>query len=610
MCKYHQDTDDISFQYLVAGSNEPVTGIIQFVGNDDKTFHPLDFNFDGKVSLPDYATFLANYSISLTGKTAAEQYNLGDLDRDGKHTVRDFVQFQQLFKLVRVADALAAGVEIPEPTAALMLALAVVLVGTTRRRAWPLAIALVVAGLGAPSAIGAPLNETFEGITLLPSVEENPTPGVWSDVGPRGWKVDRSGVPGYTQGSNNDGVKEWAGWTFANKDWWVASADDQDRSLFTKASGTVLIADDDEWDDANHPKESYYSTYITTPRLDVLPGVAAGQVRLMFDSSWRPEGFDDWILPGQTAATNNQTATVEVSYNGGPFQNIFTWDSKTGSPTFHDYNVNESVDVSLNYNGAPNTSLQVRFGLLNAANDWWWAMDNIKVNNVNVIVPVSPTLRIDTTSGLAEIVGAGIAPEMINSIGITSVNGNLGPQGNVGLSFSKPDSVDGPDADSIVGNNIGESWQLASSGANAFTEFFLDGNSPYVLGRTDSLGRIFNPATSVANRDVAFTYTTVDGEVLPGPVQYVTIASDADFNNSGTVDGADFLIWQRNNGGAGTNATGDADGDGDVDATDLVFWKQRFGQAPAVAAGTSVPEPMPWYWRRLAPSPLDFAGVG
>lgn len=72
--------------------------------------------------------------------------------------------------------------------------------------------------------------------------------------------------------------------------------------------------------------------------------------------------------------------------------------------------------------------------------------------------------------------------------------------------------------------------------------------------------------------------------VATAPVQ------DADFNNDGKVDGADFLIWQRGQGGAGNNGAGDANGDGQVNAMDLGIWKTAF--TSAVTAGASgVPEP-------------------
>ncbi|MBA3482880.1 MAG: hypothetical protein H0T51_13810, partial [Pirellulales bacterium] len=68
--------------------------------------------------------------------------------------------------------------------------------------------------------------------------------------------------------------------------------------------------------------------------------------------------------------------------------------------------------------------------------------------------------------------------------------------------------------------------------------------------------------------------------------------NDADFDNDGDVDGADFLTWQRGLGTGTTNAQGNADGDSDVDAADLAVWKSMFGQTGlASAAGAPVPEP-------------------
>jgi hypothetical protein len=73
---------------------------------------------------------------------------------------------------------------------------------------------------------------------------------------------------------------------------------------------------------------------------------------------------------------------------------------------------------------------------------------------------------------------------------------------------------------------------------------------------------------------------------------------NADFNADGIVDGADFLVWQRNSTLLvnATNSQGDADGDGDVDADDLTLLKNLFGTttAPppmAVARIAAVPEP-------------------
>ncbi|WP_172992032.1 autotransporter-associated beta strand repeat-containing protein [Lacipirellula parvula] len=67
---------------------------------------------------------------------------------------------------------------------------------------------------------------------------------------------------------------------------------------------------------------------------------------------------------------------------------------------------------------------------------------------------------------------------------------------------------------------------------------------------------------------------------------------DADFDNDGDVDGADFLTWQRNFGTAGDNAHGNANGDGTVDGLDLAVWRNQFGAgSPANVAASAIPEP-------------------
>lgn len=75
----------------------------------------------------------------------------------------------------------------------------------------------------------------------------------------------------------------------------------------------------------------------------------------------------------------------------------------------------------------------------------------------------------------------------------------------------------------------------------------------------------------------------------------IPVASSADFDLDGDVDGADFLIWQQNqgtnNGKRAVLDLGDADYDGDVDSDDLAIWKSQYGTVPAIAVSASVPEP-------------------
>src|SRR4051812_48078260 len=83
--------------------------------------------------------------------------------------------------------------------------------------------------------------ENFDGLAYGPNREEteHPADHVWTNVPPTGWVKDDTQVPGYNNpdlpppplpdpppdplpgpgNEDNNGVTEWIGWTFANRDW-------------------------------------------------------------------------------------------------------------------------------------------------------------------------------------------------------------------------------------------------------------------------------------------------------------------------------------------------------------------------------------------------------
>ncbi|HMP06982.1 MAG TPA: choice-of-anchor Q domain-containing protein [Lacipirellulaceae bacterium] len=69
-------------------------------------------------------------------------------------------------------------------------------------------------------------------------------------------------------------------------------------------------------------------------------------------------------------------------------------------------------------------------------------------------------------------------------------------------------------------------------------------------------------------------------------------AATADFNSDQSVDGHDFLLWQRGLGTPapqGARTDGDADGDLDVDHHDLAVWMAQFGQPALLPSAVSSP---------------------
>ena len=228
--------------------------------------------------------------------------------------------------------------------------------------------------------------ENFDSVELGPNVDEQAvqSDAAWTAEGPAGWEVDRSGVPGNSEEHvgyqpdedgdgfpDNDGVSEWAGWSFADYKWWVQVAGDQTRSQFTLAKNVVAVADPDEWDDSPHAPSAdnqWYKTWMATPEIDV-SGIPAGTLFARFHSSWRPE-FD---------SNYHQEGYILVSYDGAEPVEMLTWVSDPNSENYHDHNQNEIVTVPLNNpDGASNAKLT--FGMREAGNDWWWAIDNLVVN--------------------------------------------------------------------------------------------------------------------------------------------------------------------------------------------------------------------------------------
>lgn len=132
----------------------------------------------------------------------------------------------------------------------------------------------------------------------------------------------------------------------------------------------------------------------------------------------------------------------------------------------------------------------------------------------------------------------------------------------------------------------GESWTLISSGALNLPERRLTAGDTVTFANTTSYTSYKIVFPSVKDAAASNSMQIADIQLFDSAA-----ATNADFNGDGSVDGDDFLAWQRGFGTGTTLAQGDANGSGTVDAADLAIWKSKFGTSGAVAATGAVPEP-------------------
>ncbi|MCB1095486.1 MAG: PEP-CTERM sorting domain-containing protein [Verrucomicrobiae bacterium] len=243
----------------------------------------------------------------------------------------------------------------------------------------PFRTSILSAGIALAAAVTAHgavlLDENFEGLVLAPfeSATESGGDGTdWTSTTPAGWTRDNGSTP---VGS----PAEFFGFTFLDKNSWIATEGDQERSQFVLGSGTVMVADPDAYDDGTDIDTGLFNAYMSTSPISLL-GVAANSINVQFDSSFRAE--------------ETQIAVLDVSYDGGTsYTNLLTYD---GAVVPDQEKINEHLSFDLN--NPESGDLVVRFGLVNASNDWWWAVDNVKISDGGAVPEPSTALLLSVSA--------------------------------------------------------------------------------------------------------------------------------------------------------------------------------------------------------------------
>jgi hypothetical protein len=86
----------------------------------------------------------------------------------------------------------------------------------------------------------------------------------------------------------------------------------------------------------------------------------------------------------------------------------------------------------------------------------------------------------------------------------------------------------------------------------------------------------------------------ISGNILQY-VQAQITAADADYNDDGVVDAADYVVWRDLSGSSGVGLAADGDGNGTVDQADYDIWRSNYGRSVGTGSAASsnvlVPEP-------------------
>ena len=193
------------------------------------------------------------------------------------------------------------------------------------------------------------------------------------------------------------------------------------------------------------------------------------------------------------------------------------------------------------------------------------------------------SLEVNKSTGAVTLKNTATLALSLDHYRISSAAGALNFASWNSLDDQNINAVDGPDGGSVAGDSPGEGWdQAGGSSVNQLVEQFLGANGGSIAANQSiSLGNAYNPAVLGVgvDGDLVFEIGVNNSGLFTLPVTYVGGGLPGDFNSNGKVDGADFLLWQRNFGQPG------------FDAASLAQWKTNFGAGASEVAAAAVPEP-------------------
>jgi len=301
---------------------------------------------------------------------------------------------------------------------------------------------------------------------------------------------------------------------------------------------------------------------------------------------------------------SNGTGTTSIIGTQTPILALGGTNTYAGNTT-----INFGTILARGGNAIPNTSRVV----FSTRSDWGQTQGGGTTSTFNTAI-----LRVDASETVGSISGGNATRGVVNingaavvlSTGADNTSSTFGGaiQGTGGLTkvgsgtfsmtgtntYSGDTRVNGGTLSSSVSTSLadaadvylttGSFLNLNFAGTDTIDSLFIDG----VGQATGTWGAMSNALA--ANKTPLITGTGLLNVTTPA-----TPSNNADFNDDGTVNGADFLIWQRGFGltGQTDKSNGNANTDTVVDGLDYTEWASKFGgpPVPALAAAAGVPEP-------------------
>lgn len=623
--------EDVEFTFTL-GDNTTRRGEIQYLG----TARPRsDLNGDGVVNLGDWAVFLPNSFTSFPSETPVGAYLKGDIDGDLDNDYLDFRLFKGDFVLANGpgSGALLTGF-VPEPSTTFMLLGATVAgLWIRRRRAndepqqligevsmncqepvrefnlITLFASLLLLSAAAPAAeaalagkYDAGLGVTTTGTTVTQWASQVGTYNLTNNASP---VLQTLGTPKGNSviqfiGAENDAL---GGPTAA-------------PTGFPLAGSTALTVAVVFRPQAVTDNDAANTNFWGHPQL---ASGDQGGAAADWGFGWGPNATAQnniWFGVGNNSGGGTPTVTATGANNNGRWYiGIGTWNGATGiSAYLYDQNgalvnsntiatpaaTNARVDVGFS-TGAERPNLGGRsfdgniaaIELYNNGVDAAGAAA-IAASLHSTYIGGTPKIEVNTGSGLITLKNTGSSNLILDYYEIMSPQNALKPGVWSSLDDQNFAAVDSPfDPGTVAGDTPGEGFdEAAGVSTNRLTEFFLGKNGATLpIGASLPLGNVFN-TTVVGGNNLTFNFGLPNGAIIPGDVEYVTGGVLGDYNNNGTVDAADYVLWRK-----GGPLQNEGDNPGVVNQADYDFWKSHFGNTSGsgAAVGTgAVPEPLTW----------------